>query len=274
MSEHFTGCSTNSYPSTGSRGWAYKIGERSTIGGKDHILPVDLAENNLLAPVREEILAHVKATGIDLHKYFHHLNSSQAFALNLFYPFFERGQSKVLLRALGQRGIARDWAFERVWDKAEGTNVDVCWRLTRQCQRDTNFFCEVKLTEQKFGTAEPDADHLRKLQQIYTPRFKAAGCDPELLTPAHFFGKYQLLRNIWLAAESADSQVLFLLPWENPVLWNQIAKVRPMLSPMLNESVHAISIEDVLIALAHAAGPAWIVEYVLQLQEKYLLRLD
>jgi hypothetical protein len=151
MSEHFTGCSTNSYPSTGSRGWAYKIGERSTIGGKDHILPVDLAENNLLAPVREEILAHVKATGIDLHKYFHHLNSSQAFALNLFYPFFERGQSKVLLRALGQRGIARDWAFERVWDKAEGTNVDVCWRLTRQCQRDTNVFCEVKLTEQKFG---------------------------------------------------------------------------------------------------------------------------
>jgi hypothetical protein len=46
-----------------------------------------------------------------------------------------------------------------------------------------------------------------------------------------------------------------------------------MLSPMLNERVHAISIEDVLIALAHAAGPAWIVEYVSQLQEKYLLRL-
>lgn len=155
---------------------------------KDHILPVDLAENNLLAPFREEILAHVKSTGIARHKYFHHLNSSQAFALNLFYPFFKRGQSKVLLQALGQRGLAKDWAFERVWNKAEGTNVDVCWRLTRQGQRDTNVFCEVKLTEQKFGTADADADHLRKLQQIYTPRFAAAGCDPELLTPELFSG--------------------------------------------------------------------------------------
>lgn len=67
--------------------------------------------------------------------------------------------------------------------------------------------------------------------------------------------------------------MIFLLPWENPVLWNQIAKIRPMLPPVLNERVHAISVEDALSALAHAAGPAWIVEYVSLLQEKYLLRL-
>ena len=187
---------------------------------KDHILPLDLADSNLLAPMRAEMLSYIESTGIELHKFFHHLNSSQAFALNLFYPFFERGQSGVLLRALGQRGIARDWVFERVWDKSEGTNVDVYWRLRRRGQRDVDVFCEVKLTEQKFGTAEPDADHLRKLKDIYAPRFEAAECDPQLLIPEFFFGHYQLLRNIWLAAASPDSRVLFLLPWENPLLWN------------------------------------------------------
>jgi hypothetical protein len=41
------------------------------------------------------------------HQYLHHLNSSQAFAFNLFFPYFSGGPeaASALLRALGQEGV-------------------------------------------------------------------------------------------------------------------------------------------------------------------------
>jgi len=58
-----------------------------------HILPRELKWLNLLESHRAEIRAYLAAhKDVKLHKYFHHLNSSQAFALNLFYPYFEGGE--------------------------------------------------------------------------------------------------------------------------------------------------------------------------------------
>jgi hypothetical protein len=80
---------------------------------------------------------------IELHQYFHHLNSSQAFALNLFFPYFEGppGRSRILLRALGQEGTLqeRHWKLEDVPDKAEESNIDVTWMTASM----TRTLCEV-----------------------------------------------------------------------------------------------------------------------------------
>jgi hypothetical protein len=68
----------------------------------DHVLPVELRWLNLLETYRAEIRDYLKARPqLQLHKFFHHLNSSQAFALNLFFPFFDSGHGASLVRALG-----------------------------------------------------------------------------------------------------------------------------------------------------------------------------
>jgi hypothetical protein len=54
-----------------------------------HILPSKLRFLNLLESIRSEVQGHLrKSPSIKLHKYFHHLNSSQALTFNLFFPYF------------------------------------------------------------------------------------------------------------------------------------------------------------------------------------------
>ena len=89
-----------------------------------HVLPPELKWLNILEPIRSEVRDYLRRhPDIRLHKYFHHLNSSQAFALNLFYPFFEGCDSKALLRALGLDGTVVKWMLEHIPNAEEGTNV-------------------------------------------------------------------------------------------------------------------------------------------------------
>ena len=89
-----------------------------------HILPRDLRWLNIPEPFRSEVRGYVsREERIQLHRYFHHLNSSQAFALSLFYPYLTLATNS-LATALGVESIER-WSFEEVPDPDEGTNVDV-----------------------------------------------------------------------------------------------------------------------------------------------------
>ena len=240
-------------------------------GGREihyaHILPKALLWLNILEPYRSEIRQH--ARGIKLHKYFHHLNSSQAFALNLFIPFFEvhPTDSPALIDALGMTGKVVRWAPEHVLDKEEGTNVDIAW--LDQAKAWT--YCEVKLSEQEFGQAAGEPRHPTKLACTYAPVLKDH-CPPELFVPAAFSSSYQIMRNVWLAAQDPKSKVIFLMPRENSALWDPLHKVRECLSADLQSRIHAVSIEDVLRNLVsnESLRPELRV-YASQLAEKYVL---
>ena len=212
----------------------------------DHILPMGLKWLNLLEPFRMEIRRHLDAhPEVRLHKFFHHLNSSQAFALNLFYPFFQEGGSENLIRALGREGSVASWCPEYVPDAQEGTNVDMAWR-----DRGGSWtHCEVKLSEQGFGSAKHDQRHEEKLTAIYGPVLRPY-CPPELLEPPTFFANYQILRNVWLAANDEHASVLFLMPRENERLWAPLQSVIRVLTPDLSERIHVVAVEDVLTTLA------------------------
>jgi len=67
----------------------------------DHILPLKDASQNLLKEAKPILKKY--GSKLKLHKYFHRLNSSQAFALNLFFSLF-RWQSRG-----GFRPIASSW---------------------------------------------------------------------------------------------------------------------------------------------------------------------
>jgi hypothetical protein len=60
-----------------------------------HILPADLKWLNILEPFRSEVMQYQIANSLRLHRYFHHLNSSQAFAFNLFIPLSQHAPQKL-----------------------------------------------------------------------------------------------------------------------------------------------------------------------------------
>jgi len=235
-----------------------------------HILPLDLKWLNILEPFRSEIHAYLKTRPeVKLHKYFHHLNSSQAFALNLFYPFLEGepAQASALLRALGVKGEIESWSAECVPHLEEGTNVDIAWK---DCQGAWTY-CEVKLSEQEFGQAKADTRHREKLTTIYDPVLRCS-CPETLLEPLEFFDNYQIMRNIWLAARDPTASVTFLLPRANRGPWIPLQKVIGSLALPLRKRVRVAAIEDVLSCLVNGTDVsprlAWYTEMLI---EKYVL---
>jgi len=235
---------------------------------RGHILPQALAWLNIVEPIRREVQTYLRSQPqMELHEYFHHLNSSQAFALNLFFPFFEAGVGEVLLRAMGLSGDCAGWEFEHIADSREGTNADVRWHTATGVQT----YCEVKLTEQKFGSAQDDARHRTKLTEIYRPVLEGVVA-PELLEPAEFFANYQILRNIWLAARSESDSVVFLLPRANNGLWAQLDPVLSRLSRPMAQRVSVVAVEEVLDTLIQSDRvPARLTAVLWLLREKYLL---
>lgn len=234
-----------------------------------HILPKPLLALNFLEAVRAEVLAYLAAhPEIRLHRDFHHLNSSQALTLNLFFPYFDAGgwTANVLAKALGAGSDVVAWQFEHVPDRAEGTNVDVAWKSS-----DGRWtFCEVKLSESDFGAVEPDAAHCEKLESTYRPRL-AALIDPSLLEPKEFCRHYQLLRNISFLSRGEVRSVVFLLPAANGHLAASLHRVLDALVPEAGARVHVAALEGVIDALRGSRElPAELRSYASSLAEKYL----
>jgi hypothetical protein len=213
-----------------------------------HILPIEYPQLNLLETVRQDCWRHVDANAIQLHQYFHHLNSSQAFAFNLLLPFAgpQGSACGVLLDALGlTREPIETCQFEVILDESEGTNFDCC--LTGCDGRRIGV--EVKLSEQSFGPARNDERHRQKRGAIYASRLHAK-VHPDALTDQVFFPNYQILRNACYADPTRGHQTVFLLPWENKRLRRRLtAFLDRFLLPPIQPFVRVAYAEDVVDSL-------------------------
>ena len=236
----------------------------------DHILPAGQSVANLLSEAEPAASAFLAACPGKRHKYFHHLNSSQAFAFNLFFSYFngEPESAAALLRALGQDGILAEWEPEKVPVKEEETNIDVFWATSDGVRT----FCEVKLSEADFGTANDDDRHREKLACIYSP-ILAGHLDPARLQPLAFFAAYQFNRNIWhMVRSDVQSRLIFLLPRSNTVLWAMLQKMLVGVVPGTRKRISAVAIEDVITALcADERCPKAFRAYARKIEQKYLL---
>lgn len=247
------------------------IAEEGTFRGKPypHILPAELRFLNFLEPVRAELQAHLNSNpSIKLHQFFHHLNSSQAFAFNFFYPFLAAGgqPARALSTVLGVDADVKNWAFEVVLDKEENTNVDVVWKTPG----DVSIFCEVKLSEAKFGEAKNDDEHKKKRVKTYLPRL-AGLVSNDLLEEEVFFKHYQLLRNIALLAGSEKDRLVLLMPRANESLSPQLKTVLAGTRSEVRNRIHVAYIEDCLSAMmtSQSVTPE-LSSYASSLWEKYV----
>jgi hypothetical protein len=205
---------------------------------------------------------------IKRHRYFHHLNSSQALSFNLFIPYFESSPAvaEVLLRALGQHASLTGWAPEVVPDLTEGTNIDVVWNTSD----GVTTYCEVKLSERDFGKAQHDERHLMKLQKIYGPVLTGHVADA-LLEPAAFFDAYQILRNVWHLLSAPDRRLIFLMPQENESLSLLLKKTLQGINDATRRRITTLAVEDVLDQLcSDPLSPTLMRTYAEDLRAKYV----
>lgn len=209
----------------------------------EHVLPVDQKWLTIPAEYREQIKRYQQEKRIHLHRYFHHLNSSQSFALSLFVPYFEGGSamSGALLRALGQKGTLIGWVPEEIPDSDEGTNIDATWIIND----GTRTICEVKLSEQDFGTGKISPARLTKLKDIYAPTLRGRIAE-ELLEPDPFFESYQILRNVWHLAQAPRSTLMFLFPDQNERLAPLLNRVLSKVAAEIRARISVRSVESVL----------------------------
>jgi hypothetical protein len=224
-----------------------------------------------LETVRGDCWRHVEANAIQLHEYFHHLNSSQAFAFNLFYPFVspKRADCDILLQALGLAPEAiADCQFEAILDAAEGTNLDCC--LTGNDGHRVGV--EVKLSEQRFGSAGNDESHRQKRDVIYAPRLYGK-VHPDAMTDEVFFRNYQILRNVSYADPTSGHRTVFLLPWENARLRRGLTRfLERFLLPAIRPFVKVVYAEDVVDSLRLASAlPGQVRSHYDAVAEKYKL---
>jgi hypothetical protein len=236
-----------------------------------HVLPSNLRYLNLLESIRaefREFLRHNPA--VRLHADFSHLNSSQGFAINLFYPFLSAGgeAASLMAKVLGPGGDVQEWHFEYVPDAEEGTNVDVAW----QNSEGAWVFCEVKLSEGEFGSARSDQRHEKKLREIYSPRLHGL-VDERLLEFDEFCRNYQLMRNISLLATHSESHVVFLMPEQNGALSPALHAVVGSLAASVRHRVHVAYLEKVLVSIKnHSTLNPEFKLYAAQLEEKYVVK--
>jgi hypothetical protein len=231
----------------------------------EHILPVESSSLNLLDEARDFLNTH---RHVKLHRYFHHLNSSQAFAFNLFFPYFSGrpAAASALLKALGCAGVFAGWEPEWIPDAIEGTNTDMCW-WTRD---DLKTLCEVKLSEADFGKAPDDARHRLKFL-AYRERL-APHIEPARLERHAFFDAYQFYRNIWHMLGQERSRLVFLLPRANAVLWNRLAELRNAVVPGTQDRISVVDVGAVITRLcADEQSPREMREYAAKLKQKYVL---
>lgn len=237
--------------------------------GYPHILPSEQYGHNLLDPIRTDLLAYLaRHPEITLHTNFHHLNSSQAFALNLFFPYAGEGEPSghTMANAFGLPDKLARVEFEVILDEQERTNVDAV--LTSQSGVRT--FCEVKLSESEFGSARADARHRKKLEKIYAPHLQGI-VQASLLEEVHFFRDYQILRNLWLLHGDATTRLAFLLPAANEPLVAQLERVLAGVTAEYRARVHVVLVEQLLRHLQDDpdAAPA-LRRHAQAVEEKYV----
>ena len=210
---------------------------------KPHILPVAHREANILEMYRSQFWASTHAN-VKLHQFFHHLNSSQALCINLFYPLIVESKLDLFLQFLG---ITHEGDVQALFEKE--SDIEVATRRTSfdfyvRSSMAREVFVEVKYTEDKFGQAKNDEEHRIKFRQTYLPLVeRSATLVPECRDERFFLRHYQILRNLVHIGDAG--RVVLLFPSANSVVAKEAVYARDeLLTADGRARLHVVFLEE------------------------------
>ncbi len=238
-----------------------------------HILPKDKKWKNIIPYKAYDIRDYNIITESKLHKYFHHLNSSQAICLNFFYPLVIEKRLDLILNKLSIDGDVdyNNVKFEKESDVDNGygrpTNFDFYIPTTD----NKKIYFEIKYTESEFGKAKNDAEHQNKYNDLYKQLlYNNKAINNKYNDQDKFFENYQILRN--LVHINQDSTVVFIYPEKNINIRKAAEKAKnKMIASNWQDHFISVTWEDIVQALESKITDKDLKEYYsIKFTEKYL----
>ena len=237
--------------------WGYWAGKQY-----EHILPEKFRILNLIdgpffnmSEERYQELVSRK----EIHKGFGNLNSSQAFAINLFVPMI---QNKYLYKSFVKEqnlGEIKHEEFEQVLIKDEGTQLDFYLETEQK-----KFTFEIKYSENAFGDTEKDESHEIKYNEIYKNRLLKC---IDNLSEDEFFEEYQLWRNICFAAEGYE--VRFVFPAFREDLADKVVKAKERCKNEIKDKIDFIYVDEFIKKMKESDDDS-LRKHYLEFENKYL----
>lgn len=212
-----------------------------------HILKLDenkidiVKEFNILKDVNKDMLTE------KLHRFAHHLNSSQILCYNFFMPMLtDKGKaSKQLVNLLDKYGIKIEVGAECKFEYNDnlGDNTEFDFHIKG---RNIEVFFEIKYTEYGFGRAKKDERHKTKFDTIYKKelgdKHNALQANPDC---DEFLNKYQLYRNA-IRIKDKNKYLILLYPEHNGVAESQAQNfIEEKINKEFRNNVQIIHWEDI-----------------------------
>lgn len=248
------------------------IGNRVASGepaAYPHVLDRDSYRGNILPFIRERFWSWFDAQGevTALHASFHHLDSIQAMAFNLFFPFVSEGKvDRRLLKVLGLAEGDYRGHFGKVLDTTEETTFD----FYMEAASGEKIFFDAYLAEDAFGSCADDEPHREKLERHYLPHLQGH-VDQKWLAPTTFFGHYQVMRKLSYLGRHPDSGIVFILPKANERLKDAEENLKHIVSKTLAPRVAILYLEYLVERiLAATADDASLTAHFLELRDRYV----
>lgn len=176
-----------------------------------HILPKEKESLNIIETYRDQFYSS-KYSDITYHKFFHHLNSSQAFCINFFFPLISENRDDLICELLElEKDVIKKTQFEYESDIELSSKMNTNFDFFIETKQKRRIYIEVKYTEQEFGIAKPNISHIKKFEKTYKPLLENNRfINDEYKEPEQFLKYYQILRNLVHINES--NIVIFFYP--------------------------------------------------------------
>lgn len=252
-----------------------------------HIFPTICGELNLLESYRESFLKS-DLSSIKFHRYFHHLNSSQAMCINFFYPLIEEKKLDMILQKLGLELDDEEVKYDSVVFEKESTiddkeaiakNTPI---LKQQGAIPTSFdfyfetvsgkklYFEIKYTESEFDKKREGCNgYEEKYKPKYDKIYKEAAngkITSERNNERDFLGSYQIMRN--LIHVDDDSYVVFVIPKENTKVYDEAKDAKGYVQDKYKNNVKVLTWDE----LYQIEFDGNLKEYYQEFRDKYKLK--
>ena len=200
-----------------------------------------------------------------IHRFAHHLNSSQVLCYNFFRPMVKDDHTpeQKLIELLKEQGIAISenakccFEYDGYADYKEGTEYDF---YIFDKEKEIQVYFEIKYAENGFGGAKRDNRHKEKYDNTYRKMLKECQClKSQDVTFEEFCKNYQLYRNV-LRLTKRNHYSIFITSKGNMTTNKQLDEFLKNINEPYRKNVIALYWED-LIEKNHPLYEKYIAEY-------------